>query len=143
MTELVRKLGIQPGARVCLLDAPPRAVEGLRDELPPEVTLLKMLVEELNDVILFWPYELDGLNERLRSLQFHIRPQGAIWVVMPKKKYARASGIDFTWEEMQAAGLQTDLVDNKVASISGQEYGTRFVIRKDRRDKYGANASVE
>jgi hypothetical protein len=34
---------------------------------------------------------------------------------------------------MQAAGLQTDLVDNKVASVTEQDYGTRFVIRKERR----------
>ena len=55
---------------------------------------------------------------------------------MPKKKYALRRGIDFSWEEMQAAGLQTDLVDNKVASITGEDYGTRFVIRKDRRGRY-------
>ena len=143
MTELAKKLGILPGDRVCLLDAPPGAVETLRDEFPPEITLLKMLGEELNDVILFWPHELDGFSARLRSLQFHIRPQGAIWVVMPKKKYARASGIDFAWEGMQAAGLQNDLVDNKVVSLSEQDYGTRFVIRKERRYKYAAYVSVE
>ncbi len=34
---------------------------------------------------------------------------------------------------MQVAGLQTDLVDNKVASIDEQDYGTRFVIRKAKR----------
>ena len=55
---------------------------------------------------------------------------------MPKKKYARQRGIDFTWEELQAAGLQTDLVDNKIASLTEEEYGTRFVIRKERRPKY-------
>jgi hypothetical protein len=45
-------------------------------------------------------------------------------------------GIDFSWEAMQAAGLETDLVDNKVASFSEEDYGTRFVIRKALRDKY-------
>jgi len=41
--------------------------------------------------------------------------------------------IDFTWEQMQAAGLQTDLVDNKTVTLNEQDYSTRFVIRKDRR----------
>lgn len=50
--------------------------------------------------------------------------------------HARQRGIDFSWQEMQAAGLRTDLVDNKVASITAEDYGTRFVIRKELRSKY-------
>ena len=37
---------------------------------------------------------------------------------------------------MQAAALTTDLVDNKNAAFSEQDYATRFVIRKDRRALY-------
>jgi hypothetical protein len=44
--------------------------------------------------------------------------------------------MDLSWEQVQQAALRTDLVDNKIASVSDQEYGTRFVIRKDRRDQY-------
>jgi hypothetical protein len=55
---------------------------------------------------------------------------------MPKKKYADRRGVSYTWEQLQAAGLQTDLVDNKVASITEEDYGTRFVIRKQRRSEY-------
>ena len=75
-------------------------------------------------------------THRFQDLQHRIVPTGAIWAVIPKKKYARKWGIDFTWEELQAAGLQTDLVDNKVASIDEETYGTRFVIRAEYRDKY-------
>jgi hypothetical protein len=57
--------------------------------------------------------------------------------VIPKKPFARARGVELSWEALQAAGLQTDLVDNKIASISDQEYATRFVIRKERRAAYG------
>jgi hypothetical protein len=32
--------------------------------------------------------------------------------------------------------LRTDLVDNKVASVDEETYGTRFVIRKMRRERY-------
>jgi hypothetical protein len=76
------------------------------------------------------------MTEELAALQFNIVPDGAIWVVIPKKKFAAKRGIAFSWEEMQAAGLQTDLVDNKVATVSEEDYGTRFVIRKDRRGRY-------
>jgi hypothetical protein len=136
MTNLAQKLGIRSGDRVCLLDAPPETAEVLRVVFPPGIIFQEKLGGEPNDIILFWPRRLEGLRERLAALQFHINPQGAIWVVIPKKKFAREQGIDFDWEAMQAAGLQTDLVDNKVATISEQEYGTRFVIRKDQRVKF-------
>jgi len=44
--------------------------------------------------------------------------------------------VALSWEEMQAAGLLTDLVDNKIASVTEEDYGTRFVIRKALREKY-------
>jgi hypothetical protein len=37
---------------------------------------------------------------------------------------------------MQAAALTTDLVDNKIVSLSDEEYATRFVIRRERRANY-------
>ncbi len=37
---------------------------------------------------------------------------------------------------MQAAALTTDLVDNKIVSLTGEDYATRFVIRKERRHLY-------
>jgi hypothetical protein len=72
------------------------------------------------------------------QLQRHIVPDNAIWAVIPKKRFARAGGIDFGWSDVQEAALQTDWVDTKVASLSEEEYTARFVIRKDRRGKYAA-----
>lgn len=95
--------------------------------------IITELGQDCCDQILCWPRSLSGLIDQLQVLQYHIPPEGAIWVVMPKKKFARERGIDFNWEQIQAAVLKTDLVDNKVASITEQEYGTRFVIRKDKR----------
>jgi hypothetical protein len=86
--------------------------------------------------LLFWPSRLEGLVERFAQLQWQIVPEGAIWAVIPKKPFARARGIAFTWEAMQLAGLQTDLVDNKIATLSAEEYATRFVIRKEHRSRY-------
>jgi hypothetical protein len=90
------------------------------------------------NTILFWPTQLAGLSDRFAQLQRHILPDGAIWAVIPNKPFARARRIDFGWSDVQEAALQTDLVDNKVASLSVEEYATRFVIRKDRRGKYAA-----
>ena len=136
MKDLAKKLGIKAGDRVCLLEAPAEAEAAIRQDCPDSVRFTDRLGEERCQVILFWPDELAGLSERFADLQSRIVPDGAIWAVMPKKKYTRQRGIGYTWEELQAAGLQTDLVDNKIASITEEDYGTRFVIRKEHREKY-------
>ena len=134
MSDLAKKLGIKPGMAVCLLRAPLEAEQTIR-EAAPWALYSTALGEGRYDIILFWPAELDGLAARFAGLQSCIYADGAIWAVIPKSKYAARRGIDFNWEQLQAAGLQTDLVDNKVASITEQDYGTRFVIRKERRNE--------
>jgi 16S rRNA G1207 methylase RsmC len=136
LPELIRKLGIKSGQHVALLDAPAQLAAIIRENSPPGVTFVYESGGERCDVILFWPRTLSGLVDQFRQLQSQIVPGGAIWAVIPKKKFARDRGIEFSWGEMQAAALQTDLVDNKEASFSDEEYGTRFVIRKARREKY-------
>ena len=130
--DLAKKLGIKPGMLVCLLDVPPEAEGAVRASAPGAV-FSTGLGEGRYDAILFWPRQIDGLVERFAELQGRIVLDGAIWAIIPKQKYAGQRGVHLTWEQVQAAGLQTDLVDNKVASINEQDYGTRFVIRKERR----------
>jgi len=136
-SNLARKLGIVPGYAILLLDTPAPSAELLRDACPPGVT-----VTDANDgadhydLIFLWLQSADGLVERFAALQWRIVPNGAIWVMLLKKPVARKRGVTLTWEQMQAAALQTDLVDNKGASFSDEEYGTRFVIRRERRAAY-------
>ena len=137
MAELARKLGVKPGYSVALLDAPAASAAIVRASLPEGVAVDVALVAERYDVILIWPVSLEGLSERFAALVHRITPAGAIWVVIPKKPFAAARGIAFSWAEMQAAGLRTDLVDNKECSVTLEEYATRFVIRKQHRHRYG------
>ena len=136
MADLAKKLGIKSGYIVCLLNAPTEAAALIRRECPEEVSFSDTLEHGPYDVIMFWPTRLARLSDRFAQLQRHIVPDGAIWAVIPKKPFARTRGIDFSWSELQGAALQTDLVDNKVATLSVEEYATRFVIRKNRRGKY-------
>jgi len=137
MADLIKKLGIRETDRVCLLEAPLEAATAIRQACPQSVLFFEDLGHAPYEVIFFWPLLLPGLNRHFAELQNYIFPAGSIWAVMPKKKFAPARGVAYTWEEMQAAGLETDLVDNKIASITEEDYGTRFVIRKDRRARYG------
>ena len=134
--NLFKKLNIQPGDRVLLINPP----EGMRNLLeanaPPGVEFSLQNTGEVFDGILLWPNTLSGLDAHLTELAYRILSKGAIWLVIPKKKFAPARGIHFTWLEMQQTALNTDLVDNKEVSFSETDYATRFVIRKEYRHKY-------
>jgi hypothetical protein len=141
-SNLARKLGIVPGCSLLLLDAPPQSAALLRDACPPGVSVTDADNGEARyDLIFLWLQADDGLTERFAALQWRIMPNGAIWVMLLKKPVARMRGVTLTWEQMQAAALQTDLVDNKGATFSDEEYGTRFVIRRERRSLYATPPS--
>ena len=131
--DLARKLGIRSGLSVCVLQAPADAVKAIRLACPKGVRWRRELGSARFDLIFFWPKAIAGMAKEFARLQSHLQPDGAIWAVIPKKAYAKRRGIRFSWEEMQAEGLRGDLVDNKDASITATDYGTRFVIRKERR----------
>jgi hypothetical protein len=137
MSRLAQKLGIRPGFRIRLIEAPAEARQQIREACPPGVEILEGRPEMRCELIFFWPTRRDALEAAFQQLQSQITADGAVWAVIPKKQFAKQRGIDFSWEQLQAAGLKTDLVDNKVASFSSEDYGTRFVIRKDLRSKYG------
>ena len=137
MASLAQKLGLKPGQSICVLEATPETEQVIRtacdEDVGGEVTITESLNSVPFDMIFYWPRELDGLAERFSALQRQIVLDGAIWVVIPKKAIAQRRGMTLTWEEMQTAALTTDLVDNKNANMTDEEYGTRFVIRKVRR----------
>ncbi len=134
--NLFHKLNIQAGNTIYLLDPRPGIVEVLEVSAPPGVLFSEDLTEQPFDQILFWPKQLEALSDQIAQMANIITPAGAIWLIIPKKKYTIARGISFSWEAMQAEALQTDLVDNKIASFSETDYATRFVIRKEHRYKY-------
>jgi hypothetical protein len=136
MSELTRKMGVQPGDRICLLDPTLETAIQIVGALPAGAMPYPYDVGTSYDVIFYWPRDPQNLPGQFASLQVQITPSGAIWAIIPKRKIAAAQGIELTWAAMQAAALSTDLVDNKRISFNGAEYGTRFVIRKDRRKSF-------
>ncbi|HEX5546712.1 MAG TPA: hypothetical protein VFX24_04830 [Ktedonobacterales bacterium] len=142
-SNLARKLGIAPGCSILLLDAPAPSAALLRDACPPGVTMADSdNGADRYDLIFLWLRSADGLAEQFAALQWRIEPDGTIWAMLLKKPVARKRGVTLTWDQMQAAALQTDLVDNKIASFSYEEYGTRFVLRRERRPAYATPPST-
>ena len=133
MTELMRKLGIKTDSLVVAINANPDILAKIKEGLPDRTTLVTEIpVNAQAKVFLVWLTERDDLYQLFQQLRGAITLDGAIWAVIPKKKVAKKT-TSVTFDQVQTVALKTDLVDNKVVSLSDGEYGIRFVVRKEKR----------
>ncbi|MCU7729925.1 DUF3052 domain-containing protein [Actinoplanes sp. KI2] len=130
-TPLHRKLGIKPGHRVTLLDAP-AGFEASLDGLPDGVVVRPGLAADApTDVIVLFVTERHELLARLDEVRRGMAQDGGFWVAWPK----RASKVptDVTEDVVREVALPTGLVDNKVCAIDEIWSGLRLVIRRENR----------
>jgi Protein of unknown function (DUF3052) len=130
-TPLPRKLGIKPGQRVALLDAP----EEVRRELGavPGAAIVDALDGgEPFDVIVTFLRWRDGFETALPALRQHMTPACGLWVAWPKR--AAKVPTDMTEHVVREVALPTGLVDNKVCAIDDVWSGLRLVIRRELRN---------
>jgi hypothetical protein len=125
-TPLAKKLGIKPGHRLMLLEAP----ASLALELPDGVQVVRQARGKA-DVIVSFHTERAGFARRLPRLRECMEPACGLWIAWPKK--ASKVPTDLTENVVRDTGLANALVDNKVAAIDEVWSGLRLVIRlKDR-----------
>jgi hypothetical protein len=133
-TPLAKKLGIKPGHRVALVNAPPN-FESTLEGLPADVAVSADLLDGAAfDVLVCFTDDAKRLRGSFSKWHKRLVPTGGLWVAWPKK----ASGIatDLTEDVIRVIGLDAGLVDNKVCAIDNTWSGLRFVIRiKDRPKK--------
>ena len=127
------KLGIKPGlpalrvGDVALYDRPIEHLAGHLDRSDLELPL-RYFAGRFGLVLCFALEPCDA-PALLRDLVRVTNVAGAIWVAVWKRAFERAGAP--SWEEMQAAGLATGWVDNKVLSLGDEVYATRFVQRRN------------
>ena len=131
--DLVRMLGLKPNSLIVAINPNPSILAWVQEALPDGAVLAEGLPADARpNAILVWPTERDDLDALFQRLRDAIVPDGAVWAVIPKKRRGSGNrGVSFI--RVQEAALKTDLVENKVLSFHGDEYGVRFVIRKERR----------
>jgi hypothetical protein len=124
-TPLPKKLGIRPGARLGLIDAP-EAFDVVLGELPDGVRVRRVAREPLDVIVAFFR-ERRAVARRLPALRGALDPAGGLWIAWPK----RASGVptDLTEDVVRELGLAAGLVDNKVCAIDEVWSGLRLVYR--------------
>ena len=132
---MARKLGMKPGMRIALVGAGPESEAMLRTAGIGEARWELEPQQGSFELVFYWPKSRTEFTQRIWDLAEMIAPDGAVWVMFPKKAYLEKHGLDMSWEEMQTAALETVLVDNKVAAFSDEFYATRFVIRRDLRKR--------
>ena len=122
---LVDKLGIKPGTRIAILNAP-RGYRATLGSLPPGVVVASA-ARGTFPFIQFFTRSRSLLETKLGMLLGALEPDGALWISWPKK----ASGVptDMTEDVVRAVALPTGLVDVKVAAVDDVWSGLKLVRR--------------
>jgi hypothetical protein len=128
-TPLPQKLGIKPGARLGLFDAP-EGFETTLGALPADVKKTTALKGAL-DVALFFTTSRSALEKRFTALAKAVAPAGSLWISWSKKSSGKKTDLDENI--IRAVGLAKGLVDVKVCAVDETWSGLKFVVRlKDR-----------
>jgi hypothetical protein len=123
--SLAQKLGLKPGYRVSVLNAP-RDYETIMGELPQGVVLVHELVGPF-DLIHFFTQTRKELEKKFPVLKLELSNSGGLWVSWPKA----SSGLetDLIGNIVREIGLKNGLVDVKIASINETWSALKFVYR--------------
>lgn len=128
-TPLPKKLGIKPGFRICLRNAPAEIQTELREAL---AQCAERKHPDAIDFAMLFTKSRAQLSKQFVQLATLLAPSGMLWVSWPKKSSGVAT--DLTENEVRVIGLGSGLVDVKVCAVTEIWSGLKFVRRvKDRK----------
>ena len=128
-TPLPKKLGIKPGFRLALADAPAEVRRELKAALAG-CEIVPASSQPLDFMMVFKKSKLE-LAKEFDHLSKLLAPAGMLWVCWPKKSSGVASDLDEN--RIREIGLAAGLVDVKVCAVTKIWSGLKFVRRiKDR-----------
>ncbi len=131
-TPLVKKIGIKPGHRLAIINAP----DGFEKELRPLPQGIESSARAPLDVAILFAANRSVLEKSLESLAAKLAPAGMLWVSWPKKAAGMAS--DLTEDGVRKMGLMAGLVDVKVCAVNEVWSGLKFVIPVAKRGAAGS-----
>jgi hypothetical protein len=128
-TPLPKKLGIKPGFRVRLRNAPAEVRGELRESLSQCEENER---GDLLDFSMVFTASQKELKKEFAALAKLLEPAGMLWVSWPKKTSGVAT--DLNENIVREVGLAAGLVDVKVCAVTDVWSGLKFVRRlKDRK----------
>lgn len=130
-TPLPQKLGIKPGHRVALLNAPD-GFDDILGHLPDGTSVQRSLTSTAPfDIIVAFFTERTELASQLAPMRRRLTQAGGLWIAWPKR--ASKAPTDITEDVVRDVALPTGLVDNKVCAIDTTWSGLRLVVRREHR----------
>jgi hypothetical protein len=126
-TPLPKKLGIKPGSRVAIIDAPHRAMPTIAEIAAAGPVELKFTGRDPYDVIVVFCDSQWAFTGRFETAKSRMAQNGGLWIAWPKQ----SSGVQTDLNEniIRDLALAAGLVDNKVCAIDDTWSGLRLVIR--------------
>lgn len=128
-TALSKKLGIKPGSRVKIRDAP-LDYEALLHPLP-EAAIVSSRLRPPVDILHLFTTSRSRLAVGLKRGLREIHQDGAIWVSWPKRTSSVST--DVTEDVVRELALPLSLVDVKVCAVDDTWSALKLVIRKGER----------
>lgn len=128
-TPLSKKLGIQEGSKLYLVQAPKDYLKIIAP-VPHGVKVESRMSGDI-DIVHVFSVEKSQLLQALRACLDKLRTNGAIWVSWPKK--ASKVTTDITEDTIRQLALPMGLVDIKVCAVDEVWSGLKLVIRKENR----------
>jgi hypothetical protein len=122
---LIDKLGVKPGMRAIVMRAPRGYVE-LLPELEERAKVAVRLSGRF-DLVQYFATSEEQLGAVMPNLAAHLEPGGMLWVSWAKRTSPLNSGLDESI--VRRLGLKAGLVDVKVAALTEDWSGLKFVYR--------------
>lgn len=123
LKKVSQKMGIQPGVRAILVDAPVEAVESI--DLP-DVEISSELKGDFNYIHLFVTKQSE-LQEQFPKLKSHLLSGGMLWVSWPKGGQLET---DLNLKILIKIGYDFGLVESTALSINAVWSGLKFTHPK-------------
>ena len=120
---VAQKMGVKPGLRAYLRDAPATAVTAMG---LPDLDVPETLTGELDYLHLFVVTQ-DRLREQFGELRDRLRPGGMLWVSWPK---GGKLGTDLTIKSVNAIGYELNMVESTCLRIDEVWSGLKFTHPK-------------
>lgn len=128
-TPLWKKLGLKPGLRLCVVNAP-ADYDALIAGVPAPIERAAQPGATVGLVHLFVEHRAE-LVHRLPRLREQLAPDAVLWVSWPKKASKRPT--DITEDVIREQALPVGWVDVKVCAVDAVWSGLKLVVRKELR----------
>jgi hypothetical protein len=123
--SLIDKLGVKPGMRAIVMRAP----AGYLDLLPQlgERAKVARSLSGRFDFVQYFATSVEQLGAVMPNLAAHLEPGGMLWLSWAKRTSPLHTGLDENI--VRRLGLAAGLVDVKVAAVTEDWSGLKFVYR--------------